>query len=214
MENTTQNAVATQTKLSTQNSLLLKNLLDFFENRDNLEKMMEIVNNESHISLRLVDWFVTNYSKKYYTVYKIKTSMGEQRFKVYNEYKLKLKAYGKIRYDVFKRWERISVPVAENEYIETTLGQLNFFKWAISNKVLEYIEKNYKEIEMDMNQRNTVSKKRTTATNYAAVGSEPAPASVAAAAQTTGTRKKREELSVSACKTMKKEFVEITVKFT
>jgi hypothetical protein len=212
MENTTKVAATTEppTKLSTQNSLLLKNLLDFFENRDNLEKMMVIVNNESHISLRLVDWVVTNYSKKYYTVYKIKTSMGEQRFKVYNEYKLKLKAYGKIRYDVFKRWERISVPVAENEYIETTLGQLNFFKWAISNKVLDYIEKNYKEIEMDMNQRNTVSKKRTTATNYAAVGSEPAP-TAAAAAQ---TRKKREELSVSACKTMKKEFVEITVKFT
>jgi hypothetical protein len=136
--------------------------------------------------------------------------MGEQRFKVYNDYKLKLKAYGKIRYDVFKRWERISVPVSGNQYIETTLGQLNFFKWAISNKILDYIEKNYKEIEMDMNQRNTVSKKRSTATNYNAVGSEPAHT----ISQTTGTRKKREELSVSACKTMKKEFVEITVKFT
>ena len=47
-------------------------------------------------------------------------------FKVYNEYKLKLKAYSKKRFDPFCRWERISIPYDENMYMETTIGQLNF----------------------------------------------------------------------------------------
>ena len=29
--------------------------------------------------------------------------------------------------------------------IISTLGQLNFFKWAINNLIIEYITKNYKE---------------------------------------------------------------------
>ena len=55
----------------TQNELLLKNLLEFYENEENLEKMLKIITGESKISLRIVDWFVTNYSKKYFTKYNI-----------------------------------------------------------------------------------------------------------------------------------------------
>ena len=54
---------------TTQNDLLLKNLLEFYNNADNLDKMLCIINGESRISLRIVDWFATNYSKKHYTVY-------------------------------------------------------------------------------------------------------------------------------------------------
>ena len=35
--------------------------------------------------------------------------------------------------------------------IETTVGQLNFFKWAIDNLIIDYIKNNYNEIENDMN---------------------------------------------------------------
>ena len=55
--------------LNTQNDLLMKNLMDFYNEQDNLKKMMRIINGESNISLRIVDWFVTNFSKKFYTVY-------------------------------------------------------------------------------------------------------------------------------------------------
>jgi hypothetical protein len=77
--------------------------------------------------------------------------------------------------------------------METTIGQLNFFKWAIENKILDYIDKHYSLIEADMNTRNSTSKKRGDQDNK--------------------TRKKREELSVSACKCIKKEDVKIIVKF-
>ena len=151
--------------LNTQNDLLMKNLMDFYGNKPNLSRMMSIINGESKISLRIVDWFVTNFAKKYYTVYDLHTQRGTMqdtiRFKVYNDYKLKLKAYSKRKFDPFCRWERISIPYDDEKYMETTIGQLNFFKWALENKIVEFIETNYEDIEKDMNGRNTTSKRRS-----------------------------------------------------
>jgi len=190
----------------TQNELLLTNLLEFYKKDDNMERLMQIINGESKVSLRIIDWFVTNFAKKNFTVYSIPAKNrcstvinGEEnmeRFKVFHHYKLELKAYSKVRFDPFSRRERIMVPYTNDTCLQTTIGQLNFFKWAIENQVLEYIEKNYDEIEADMNSRNSISKKN---------GEE--------SDTDNKTRKKREELSVSACKTIKKESVKIVVKF-
>ena len=189
-------------KLNTQNDLLMKNLMDFYNKSDNLNKMMKIINGESKISLRIVDWFVTNFAKKYYTVYELPSNENDiTRFKVYNDYKLKLKAYSKRRFDPFCRWERITVPYDNEKYMETTIGQLNFFKWAIENNIIQYIENNYLDIENDMNQRNSTSKRKAS------------PENLQTENENTKTRKKREELSISACKCIKKEDVKIIVKF-
>jgi hypothetical protein len=187
----------------TQNDLLLKNLLVFYntEDNDNLDNMLRIITGESKISLRIVDWFATNYAKKHYTVYTIEQTNDNmvRRFKVYDDYKLKLKAYSKRRFDPFCRWDRISIPYKDDKCIETTIGQLNFFKWALENKVVEYISNNYETIEKDMNNRNSTSKRKEQITLCETNNSK--------------TRKKREELSVSATKSIKKEKVEIIVKF-
>ena len=145
-------------KLHTQNDLLMTNLMEFYKETRHLQKIISIINGESKISLRIVDWFVTNYAKKNYTVYNI--DEDHTRFKVYNDYKLKLKAYSKKRFDPFCRWERITIPYDSTKQMETTIGQLNFFKWAIEHKILDYIEKYYSLIEADMNTRNSTSKKR------------------------------------------------------
>ena len=108
---------------NTQNDLLLNKLLQFYNKNNNLEKMLNIINGKSKISLRIVDWFATNYSKKNYTVYQIEKDNIFERFKVYNDYKLNLKAYSKKRFDPFCRWERITIPYKDNTHIQTTLGQ-------------------------------------------------------------------------------------------
>ena len=113
------------TSYSTQNSLLLDNLLDYYKD-GKINKILKIINGDSEISLRLIDWFITNYSKKHFTVYNLKKNGKDTRFKVYIDYKLKLKAYSKKRFDPFCRWERINIPYGENTYIQTTIGQLNF----------------------------------------------------------------------------------------
>jgi len=188
-------------RLQTQNDLLLNNLMEFYNKNNNIKKIMCIINGESNTSLRIVDWFVTNYAKKYYTVYELKNDYSEEdetyRFKVYNDYKLKLKAYSKKRFDPFCRWERITVPYDDEKLMETTIGQLNFFKWALENKIIDYIEEHYSTIEKDMNVRNSTSKRISKIED----------------SKDNKTRKKREELSISACKCIKKENVKIVVKF-
>lgn len=190
------------TNITTQNELLLKNLMTFYQQDNNLKKMLDIINGESKISLRIVDWFATNYAKKMFSVYNIQKHGMTQRFKVYCDYKLKLKAYSKKRFDPFCRWDRINIPYGNSEkHIQTTIGQLNFFKWALENNVVKYIEEHFEEIENDMNNRNSTAKNKAKDVNNVASG------------PTNKTRKKREELSVSAVKTVKKEQVEIVVKF-
>jgi hypothetical protein len=183
---------------TTQKELLTNSLLNFYNvNNDNLDKMLRIITGESKISLRIVDWFATNYAKKYYTCYNILDGNNNiKRFKVYDKYKLELKSHSKKNFDPFCRWDRISIPYKDGQFIETTIGQLNFFKWAIENKVIDYIEANYETIEKDMNLRNSTAKRKETVVN-----------------ENSKTRKKREELSISAAKSIKKETVEIIVKF-
>ena len=211
--------------LGTQNGLLMKMLLEFYKDNDNLLKFTSIIqggknveddaslkqedrelniSNKPNISLRIIDWFVTNYSKKHFIVYEQPSGiMGDYRFKVYNEYKLKLKAYSKRKFDPFCRWDRISIPFDEETSFETTIGQLNFFKWAIENRILEYIEEHYQEIESDMNLFNSASKRRKSTDNI----------TISTDGGNDKTRKKREELSISACKCIRKESVKIIVKF-
>lgn len=173
----------------TQNSVLLHNLMRFYKQEDNFNTMLSIINGKSPISLRIVDWFATNYAKQYYITYKTPTC---DRFKVYVDYKLNLRSYSKKRFDPFCRWDRINIPYKGDQYIQTTIGQLNFFKWALENKVIHYIEDNYKDIETDMNNRNSSSKRTK---------------------DVSQSRKRREELSISASKNILHEEVEITVEF-
>ena len=208
--------------------------------------MLRIINGESKISLRIIDWFATNYAKKHYTLYSIHNT--GRRFKVYVDYKLKLKAYSKKRFDPFCRWDRINVPYKDDKYIQTTIGQLNFFKWALENDVIRYIEENYANIEKDMNNRNSNAKKNSMCSSIASEMSMASTTSATSLSSDGGdgdgdgdgecdiqntnkgcsaengllaplsetnnkTRKKREELSISATKSIKKEKVEIVVNF-
>jgi hypothetical protein len=225
------------TRTQTQNDLLTAKLFTFFKqnNFEPLKKMLAVINGESIISLRIIDWFSTNYAKKHYTVYSIPEDAGTgkpaRRFKVYNDYKLKLKAYSKKRFDPFCRWDRIVFPYVNNTSIQTTVGQLNFFKWAIENCVIQHVESNYREIEHDMNTRNSISKRKTksvlTKNIYAhgdGDGDDDDDGASTASMSASGAksdgcsysseyRKKREELSILASSCIKKEMVEIVVTF-
>ena len=207
--------MGTNSNYTTQNDLLMTNLMKFYDEDNNLETMLKIINGESPISLRIIDWFATNYAKKFFTVYEVGAN---RRFKVYVDYKLKLKAYSKRRFDPFCRWDRITIPYSGGTFIQTTIGQLNFFKWALENGVVAYIGGHYAAIEDDMNARNSTSR-RNNALNYMSQESMQDAAQDADEVNNSNknnnnkTRKKREELSISATKSIKKETVEIVVSF-
>jgi len=212
------------TPANTQDDLLLQNLMNFYENAANMLTIRAIVNGESQVSLRIIDWFVTNYAKKYETEYVIQMRTGILKdliedcvFKVYHRYKLQLKAYSKKRFDPFCRWDRISIPCGDECFMETTIGQLNFFKWAIENRILDHIENHYEDIEKDMNSRNSSSRRNTTSStensDTSAEDDKTASAATATMKSDGKTRKKRQELSSTSSKCIKKEMVKIVVAF-
>ena len=183
--------------------LLLESLRKFYSDKGNGEKLFSILMNTRLISLRSIDWFITNYSKKNnicYLLYETenkKYSFNNENNKfhiglnVYHSYKSQLKAYSKKRFDPFCRRDRIDFKINDNK-IETTIGQLNFFKWAISNLVIDYILENKKVIEKDMND----SLKKTKIEGIK-----------------IGRRKKRQELSLSATRGLNLNRVPIQLDF-
>tara|TARA_B100001094_G_scaffold238185_2_gene233559 strand:+ start:5866 stop:6366 length:501 start_codon:yes stop_codon:yes gene_type:complete len=145
----------------TKNSLLLNSLLEYFDNKINMDSLVEILHDHSLVSLRMIDWFVTKYSKKYGTSYIV----DEKQFSVYINYKSQLKAYSKKQMDPFCRRDRIKL-VKHDKEILTTIGQMNFFRWAIENRILKYIYDNYNELEKEMKQDNKqLSRKKTPTRN-------------------------------------------------
>ena len=136
-------------QITNKEELLMSQLISFYKNPNNINTMIPIIEGDSHISLRVLDWFITNYSK----TKNIHYSLNQSDFRVHNDYKSQLKAYSKKQFDPFCRRDRILFRYINGNQemcIKTTVGQLNFFRWAIINNIIPYINDNLKEVESDM----------------------------------------------------------------
>jgi len=137
-------------KIHSRNDLLLNSLKNFFT-EERFKIVLPVIVGSSKISLRVIDWFVTNYSKKYQIIYKIKENEEECYINIHNHYKSQLNAYGKKYIDPFCRGkDRILFNVSESQCVLTNISQLNFFRWAVQYNVINYIDKNYLLIVKDM----------------------------------------------------------------
>ena len=116
-------------------NMLIRSLEKFYLKEENIDIILPIINGESNISMRLIDYFVTNYSKKHRVTYNLEDNGTKILFNVYSSYKSQLKAYNKKYFDPFSRGNRIPF-FLPNDCIITTIGQLNFFKWFISKKII------------------------------------------------------------------------------
>ena len=147
-------------QISSQENILLNNIEKFYKsNMKETKEVVDIIRGSSKISMRLIDYFVTNYSKKFRIKYKIKVNNIDENFGVYSSYKSQLKAYNKKYFDPFSRGNRIPF-FFNDDCIITTIGQLNFFKWFFVNKVNKYILENFTKIEEDLlENKNNLKKK-------------------------------------------------------
>ena len=153
----------TQPVIPSKHDLLMDSLTKFFRIPENIRKILPIVQGKSPISLRILDWFVTNFCKKRNIILDLKTETGEpRRFMIYFDYKSQLKAYSKKQFDPFCRRERIRFVYQRGQELITTVGQLNFFRWLLSNRILDYIEEHIEEVEEDMNSSIRTHQKRWT----------------------------------------------------
>lgn len=108
----------------------MSSLVKYFEIPENREKLHDILEHNS-MSLRKIEWFVTNYSKVNHVSY---TTPNGKVFTVHVGYKSSLDGYSKKLFDPFCRTERL-----EFQGIKTTTAQLNFLKWALSNGIIDHI---------------------------------------------------------------------------
>ena len=112
-------------------SILLSSLTKFFEISENKEKLIDILKHKNGISLRRIEWFVTNYSKNKHVTY---IGPNGKMFTVHVAYKSSLDGYSKKLFDPFCRTERI-----EFYGMSTTIAQLNFLKWVIQNGIIDHM---------------------------------------------------------------------------
>ena len=126
---------------------MLHRLSAFYSNPVTLERVKNIITGESKISLRLIDWLVTNYAKKHNISY---VTQSGRHVIVYLAYKAHLKAYSKKMFDPFCRWNRIKFMD-----MSTTVGQLSFFEWAIQDEVLDYLDTHFDDVQKDMDECST-----------------------------------------------------------
>jgi hypothetical protein len=128
-------------------SLLMKSLSTFYQNQKYIDEIKSILDQNNTISLRILDWFITNYSKKNKTIIK---TQNDIYMDVYMNYKLMLKSYGKINFDPFCRKSKIDFYYTDSNYIETSCGQLCFFKWCFENDIITHVKSHMNVIEQDM----------------------------------------------------------------
>jgi hypothetical protein len=125
--------------------LVILALQKFYNNRPDIDRIMPYLLGTAPISLRLIDFFVTNYCRKNFISY----PLNGQEFLVYVSYKSQLKAYSKQFFDPNCRRERIVFQIYDQEPFRTTVGQLNFFRWAFENNILDFIQEHYDDIQAD-----------------------------------------------------------------
>ena len=160
----------------------MKTLTDFYQKNDlYITEIKSIIDQNSIISLRILDWFITNYSKKYRTF----LFNGEKNIDVYQHYKLQLKSYGKSSFDPFCRKNKIQFFYNEDEteFIETSCGQLCFFRWCFENNILDYVKQHLDIIENDMKTslKNKKIERESSSSDSISSGKKRQPLSISAA---------------------------------
>lgn len=156
--------------------VLLNSLIRFYKQYpQNLNILSAISKQKTKISLREMDYTVTNYSNNNKVVYKLKNNT---EFNMYLDYKCQLRGYSKKNFDPFCRRQRIYIDFKtktplfikdedvemyklKEEGLVTTIGQLAFFRWAILNEIVDYCFTHKEAIdkEMEKNDKKKISTK-------------------------------------------------------
>ena len=124
--------------------ILLSSINTFYTEPQNRTTLMELLNKTGGVSLRNLEWFITNYSKKTNLSYETKNG---KMFSVHCAYKSSLDGYSKKLFDPFCRSSKFFYTIpGTDQKVHTTVAQLNFIKWCIKNNILDYIHNNHEQL--------------------------------------------------------------------
>ena len=149
--------------LSGADKVLLDSIIEYYnENTEYITKLISIVKRKNGMSLRVIDYLCTNYSKENSII--ISTKDGHIPRDLNSDYQKNLNAYNKKYLDPFSRRNKIVINVSydNNETHEkrnTSIGQLNFFRWFFKNNIDQYLSREKKTVEAHMKKMENESKK-------------------------------------------------------
>lgn len=126
--------------VSSRENIVMEGLCEYYMESKNIKVIQEILHKESKLTLRVLEWYITVYCKE-------KESNSQH---IYENFKIQLKAYSKKLFDPFCRGDRIILAIDETTQIETTVGQLNFFRFVIENNVIDTYTKQRELVEKSM----------------------------------------------------------------
>jgi len=129
---------------------------------------------DKSVSLRMIDYFVTNYARK--ILCEVDTPRG--RVNIYQSMQSALRGLNKKRMDPFCR-QHVDSDGITLRGVKTNVAQLSFFRWAIINGVLGYIEAHAQEIRDDMRAAHARQAAAAAAPGVAASGAAARPAVLA-----------------------------------
>ncbi len=155
--------IITIKEFKTKELMHYKKLDNFFSSctKEENQLMVDIINGTHLISLRFLDWFVTRYCFLYKLAINVSNPyVKQENFNINISYKAQLKSFKKKYFDPFRRKKKFYYVCEKNNLVLlTTLGQLNFFRWAISYDIIKYTETNYRDIITKITHVNTYFKK-------------------------------------------------------
>lgn len=204
-------------KIHCKPELIVASLQRFYATYPDMSKVMPYLIGEAEISLRVIDWFVTKYSRKNFTSY----DLNGQRFVVYKSYKGQLDAYNKQYFDTNCRRERIQFAIKDYPPFVTTIGKLNFFRWALETNLLEYLEANKETLKAGYNQflKDTTQAQKTASTTASSTPTSTTSEISTVSTETLnlappkGTRRRRTKQQASSLKQLQintENFVELS----
>jgi len=215
---------------------MMRGIETFFSNAEHMGKLLPFLQqdpkNKPKISMRLIEWFVCVYCMHH----TVDWFLGNEFFNVYLDYNAMMKDNKKQRFDPFgRKWRKekrkdttVNPPreytvqvyhgirffYTDTNYVITTVAQLNFFRWFIEKKILDYMIEHRKELIEEMNRHNQSKKKKKNGVDTESeVGEEESldekPTKRLCAVVTHSQRKVR----VQATKKVTKKNVEVYVSF-
>lgn len=191
----------------------------FFSKPEHMGKLLPFLHGTSKISLRMVEWFVFVYC----STRTVDWFIGEDYFNVYLDYQAEMGDNKKQRFDPMgRKWRKetrklkngettvvnvyhgINFYYTDDDFVVTSVAQLNFFRWFIGKGILDYMLEHYDKLCVAMNKYNKDSKE-------AKVNAKAKPAkSVATSGPVKGTR----ETETDADETTKKVRVQAVKRVT
>ncbi|CAM9105930.1 unnamed protein product, partial [Ectocarpus sp. 4 AP-2014] len=147
---------------SRKDEVLLNSVLMWFnEEESRVQTFSDIVHHKNGLSLRIIDWLITNFTKSFSVAIE---SDGLPR-NLRRDYHKNLSAHNKKNFDPFARRRRIHIVLFGEERRVSTIGQLNFFRWFLSKNLVGFLLENKSVIEKHMkdsgtNQDRVVKKKQ------------------------------------------------------